>query len=563
LPVRRALAAVLALPVLATIYLSLALHRGPTRLALALGVGGMALVAAVGIPAGTIGVPTARQAPLAASALGPAIATGRGLSAAMIVDFDAPMDAATVAPAVRIDPPTEVRLAWSDDATRLVVEPVGTWRAGTFYTVTVGTSASDRDGRPLASPLRAAFLTRAETSAHLAVTDRLRSGAALDTSIVLSFDRPVPIARVLRAFRITPAVPGQLLVATDGPDDDDSTLAENFVWEPDRPFAAKTRYTVRLAGGLVDGEGAAVAVPAALAFKTTTAPSVVRFRPRAGTEKIERAAVVSVRFTRSMERSSTRDAFVLKVDGKKVAGSVRFAEHNTVLVFDPKDDFPYGATVVMQVADTAVAADGTQIDRSRTAKFTVVEKPKPKPKAKAAKPAAAHSSKPKPKPTTKPKTVTRPASGSWLGAEKYLLTLMNCTRGGGWVLSDGSCSSPGGSGIAPLAYHGGISDKVSRPYAKKLAASGVCSHFYGGDPGDRMRAAGYTGYQWGENLGCRYFRDPRDAAVSLVRFFQSERSWSPPGGHWVNMMSRKYTHAGIGLWVSGGNLRFVVNFYNP
>ena len=90
MPVRRALAAVLALPVLAVIYLSLALHRGPTRLALALGVGGMALVAAVGIPMGTIGVPTATQAPLAASALGPAIVTGRGLGAAMIVAFDAP-----------------------------------------------------------------------------------------------------------------------------------------------------------------------------------------------------------------------------------------------------------------------------------------------------------------------------------------------------------------------------------------------------------------------------------------------------------------------------------------
>ncbi len=132
------------------------------------------------------------------------------------------------------------------------------------------------------------------------------------------------------------------------------------------------------------------------------------------------------------------------------------------------------------------------------------------------------------------------------------------------MLADGSCSSPGGSGIPALAYHAGVSDKVARPYAKKLATNGVCSHFYGGtDPGDRLRAAGYTGYQWAENIGCRYFNDPRDAAVSLVRFFQSEKYWSPVGGHYVNMMSRKYTHAGIGLWVSGGNLNFVVNFYSP
>ena len=159
--------------------------------------------------------------------------------------------------------------------------------------------------------------------------------------------------------------------------------------------------------------------------------------------------------------------------------------------------------------------------------------------------------------------MTRPTSSTWLAAEKYLLSLLNCTRGGGWVLADGSCSEPGGSGIAPLAYDAGISDAVARPYAKRLATNGICSHFYGGDPGDRLRAAGYTSYHWAENIGCRYYNDPRDAAVGLVRFFQSEKFWSPVGGHYVNMMNRAYDRAGVGLWVSGGNLNFVVDFYAP
>ncbi len=105
---------------------------------------------------------------------------------------------------------------------------------------------------------------------------------------------------------------------------------------------------------------------------------------------------------------------------------------------------------------------------------------------------------------------------------------------------------------------------MARPYAKRLAASGVCSHFYGGgSPGDRLRAAGYTSYHWAENIGCRYYNDPRDAAVGLVRFYQSEKFWSPVGGHYVNLMNRAYDRAGVGLWVSGGNLNFVVNFYRP
>ena len=84
---------------------------------------------------------------------------------------------------------------------------------------------------------------------------------------------------------------------------------------------------------------------------------------------------------------------------------------------------------------------------------------------------------------------------------------MNCTRGGGWVTSGGDCSSPGGSGIAPLILSSGISTNVSRPYAKYLVTTGICSHFADGDPGDRLRRAGYAG-DYRENIGCRSAAQP-------------------------------------------------------
>ena len=564
MPVRRALAALLALPVFAAIYLAAALRRGPaTRIALALGVGSLVLAAAVAVPAGTVGAPPATQAPLAASALGPAVTTGRELSAPFFVDFDAPMDAGSVAGAVRVDPAAEVRLSWSGDGTRVAVVPLDSWRPATLYTVTVGTAARDREGRSLATALRAGFLTRAATAGRLAAIDRLPTGVALDSAIVISFDRPVSVAAVLRSFRMVPEVAGQLLVASDGTEGPNPVVADNFVWEPDVVLAAKTRYTVQLVGSVVDADGGAVTAPDPLAFTTTAAPSVVRFRPRSGTEEVSGEVPVSVRFTMPMERRSTKAAFGVEVDGADVAGTVTFAEDDTVLVFDPEARFPYEATVILRVAATATAADGTPLDRARSARFTVVAKPEPEPTPTPKPDAPAPGPAPKPAPTPKPVAVTRPTSGTWLAAEKYLLSLINCTRGGGLVLADGSCASPGGSGIPLLAYDAGISDRVTRPYAKKLASNGVCSHFYGGDPGDRMRAAGYTGYRWAENLSCRYFADPRDAAVSLVRFFQSEKSWSPPGGHYVNMMNPAYDRAGVGLWVSGGNLNFVINFYRP
>ena len=137
--------------------------------------------------------------------------------------------------------------------------------------------------------------------------------------------------------------------------------------------------------------------------------------------------------------------------------------------------------------------------------------------------------------------------GSWAAVETYYLGLMNCTRTGGWVTSTGNCSSPGGRNVAPLKLDTGISSKVSRPYAKRLAVGADCSHFIGGNPGDRLRRAGYSSYRWAENIGCRS-GGARSAVLGSHLFFQSEKSYN--GGHYVNLMNPAYDRVGIGVWVS-------------
>jgi uncharacterized protein YkwD len=137
---------------------------------------------------------------------------------------------------------------------------------------------------------------------------------------------------------------------------------------------------------------------------------------------------------------------------------------------------------------------------------------------------------------------------------------MNCTRTGGWVDSGGHCDSPGGRDVAALRLSSGISSKVSRPYAKLLATRNQCSHFIGGNPGDRLRRAGYTSYRWAENIGCRS-GGARGAVLGSHRFFQSEKSYN--GGHYRNLMDPKFDRVGIGVWVSSGRVRLVVDFYHP
>ena len=114
--------------------------------------------------------------------------------------------------------------------------------------------------------------------------------------------------------------------------------------------------------------------------------------------------------------------------------------------------------------------------------------------------------------------------------------------------------------MAALKLDAGISSKVSRPYAKLLATRGLCDHFIGGTPGDRLKRAGYTSYHWAENLGCRS-GDPYAAVLGSHLFFQSEKSYN--GGHYVNLMNAAYDRVGIGVWVSSGRVRLVVDFYHP
>ena len=60
------------------------------------------------------------------------------------------------------------------------------------------------------------------------------------------------------------------------------------------------------------------------------------------------------------------------------------------------------------------------------------------------------------------------ATPPWYDVERSYLTLVNCTRTGGWVLSDGTCKGYGSGRyskyVAPLKISAGVSS-VSRSWA--------------------------------------------------------------------------------------------------
>lgn len=157
------------------------------------------------------------------------------------------------------------------------------------------------------------------------------------------------------------------------------------------------------------------------------------------------------------------------------------------------------------------------------------------------------------------------ASAPYLKVEQYYLRLMNCTRTGGVVKSTGACSGYGsgknGGYQKPLTLSKAVSNKVSRPYAKLLVDRQLCNHFYDHDPSYRLRRAGISYSQWGENIGCRDNSNPYASVLASHLNFQSEKTTN--GWHWRNIKNPKLQRVGIGLYKSGDHIRFVVDFYTP
>jgi uncharacterized protein YkwD len=499
-------------------------------------------LAALSAPQPTIATPPSIPVPVASSAHRTDLQAGLAWNAAISIGFSTPMNPASVASSLRVDPATAVDLAWSSDGTTLLVSPRSGWRPGTLHTITVGPGTLAANGSPMTAAVRAAFQTRTASAAVIAPTKFAGAMVSVDSSFELRFDRDVDGAGLSYTVRIDPPVAGTVQRVA-------RRTGVSFYFVPESPLAPGTAYRVSLVPSGLDAE-ASTAQTASLAVRTAVIPSVVRMRPVDKSTGVDRGATVSVRFSEPMDQAATKAAFSLTAGDRAVPGAVRFTEGGRVLVFRPSGPLGAGQQVVMTVSTAARSSVGVPLANPVSTTFTTFSTTAGGPRV-----------------STGPGAAPPPpdgfvGAGPWAAMEAYYLTLMNCTRTGGSVASNGACLSPGGRAVAPLWIDSGISANVSRPYAKLLATRGICNHFIGGTPGDRLRRAGYTSWTWAENLGCPSM-SPRKAMIAIQVFFQSERSWSPIGGHYVNLMNPAYDRVGLGMWISSGRVRLVIDFYHP
>ena len=156
------------------------------------------------------------------------------------------------------------------------------------------------------------------------------------------------------------------------------------------------------------------------------------------------------------------------------------------------------------------------------------------------------------------------AAGPYPKLEGLALSLLNCTRTGGWVQEDGSCDGRGSGQysayVKPIPMSEAIAAGVARPYALRLAKADACEHSLAGTSVDeRFAEAGFDGPIRGESIGCSGGYTVRQMVIRTHRMMQSEQSYD--GWHWRNIKDRDWRQVGIGVQSSGRDSRVVYDFY--
>jgi hypothetical protein len=153
----------------------------------------------------------------------------------------------------------------------------------------------------------------------------------------------------------------------------------------------------------------------------------------------------------------------------------------------------------------------------------------------------------------------------WPEAEAFAMTLIDCNRAGGWVEEDGTCDLEDAEARVPkrqpLRYGPKISAYVARPHARRLANAGTLSHYLGGSIRERFERAGLGDGRVGENIGYAGGRgDPLAGVLRVHLLFQDE--WDSNGWHWRNLMDKRFTRVGVGVWVKNGRTYLVHDFHS-
>jgi len=512
-------------------------HRVITHLTVAV----TALAVAVGLAIPTAPVIQAglQTAPREGSILPASVGIGVAAGEPVVLNFPGPMDREAVAAGLGLAPATDVSLVWSVDATSVSLFPVRRWAVDERYVVHLPAGTAMADGGVLSTDWRAAFTTQlaphvvrltvggvdgapsedtpiviqdvmASTgypdAATSAATDDVTPDASSGTRVGLTFSAAMARHVTEAAFRISPAVPGDL-----------HWEGTTLWFVPDTRLAAGTRYSISVVGAR-DADGSPVGGDTTFSFTTRQRAIANTVAPAIGARGVPATTSVVIGFSLPMDMARTGSSFTLTdgATGRSVVGTVTWSGDGQTMTFVPSAALGAGRTFTAAVGSGGRDADGNPVTASW--RFTTV--------------GSVVSAAPVP---------AFPASSSMV---QYALNQLNAARAS--------------YGFAPLVLDSAIT-AVAYGHAADMLAYGYFSHtsLDGRTYRQRLTGGGVSYGYSGENICYLGYGGGVQATLDWCH----AQFWAEPypggGNHKDNILNPNYRRVGIGIAV-GGNKVYVV-----
>lgn len=252
------------------------------------------------------------------------------------VEFSEPMDPASTAAALQINPPVDGTVTFLNGATELRFTPDPAYAEWTSYGVTIGTGAKDLTGNGLAMPDSFSFSTGAANGDTTPPTvtafspANSASNVARSSVIEVTFSEAMDRATAEGAFWTFPAVAGALSW---------NAASTVLTLTPDGLLPDDTEMVVAVENTARDASGVWLAQRAEALFyvENDFVPFVISSVPEHGESYLHPDLVVRVLFSEPMDAASTSAAFSIS---PYVAGTITYTSGGAELVFTPSARLP-------------------------------------------------------------------------------------------------------------------------------------------------------------------------------------------------------------------------------
>jgi hypothetical protein len=246
----------------------------------------------------------------------------------------------------------------------LIFRPDSPLANGTNYTATVSTAAKDLFGNTLGAAKMWRFTTATQPLITSITPADGATGVYPNAAVVAIFDTAMNKTSAQSAFSLKRTSNGALVNGTF------SWFGNALIFKPSADLGGGVQYTASVSTAAKDLAGHSLPSAKTWKFTTTTHPIIESVTPTSGATGVSRSAVVTVTFSKAMNKTSVQSAFSLKRTGNGAVVNGSFSWTGNVLTFKPSTALASRIQYTVAVGAAAKDTAGNALVNPQSWKFT-------------------------------------------------------------------------------------------------------------------------------------------------------------------------------------------------